>query len=178
MIVGLIGYEGVGKSQVAKRLRDKHGFKLVSFSDPLKELGVALGFTREQMWGPSSARNTPHPYLKDSDGNLLLARVFLDRVGMCIRGMSPDALAESVRNVTGDVANESTRFVNEAIAIKRAGGRLIRRSGGAPNGLDTDAEVDAIPAELIDATIPWCESKEQLHEIVDIIVDGWMSEST
>lgn len=177
MLVGIVGYEGAGKSQTASALINR-GFTSVSASDPLKRLALELGFTREQLWGPSKMRNTPHPTLTDADGKPLLARVFLDRIGMCVRGACPGALVAASSRVTGDCVNESVRFVDEAAAIKAAGGKLIRRSGGAPNGMDTDAEIDSIPAEWFDATIPRMDSVEQLHQVVSRLLDGWRSEST
>ncbi len=176
MLVAIVGYEHAGKSETARSFV-KRGFTVVSPSDPLKCLALELGFTRDQLWGPSSARNTPHPALKGPNGEPLLARVFLDSIGMCVRAALPGALVAASMRTDGDFVNESTRFVDEARAVKAAGGRLILRSGGAPNGLDTDAEVDLIPREWFDAVIPKMPTVEALDQLVGVLLDGWRSEA-
>ncbi len=61
-LVGLTGLAGSGKSEVARVLSERAGFTRVAFADPIKRLAMQLfGFSEEQLWGPSEARNRPDP---------------------------------------------------------------------------------------------------------------------
>lgn len=61
-LIVLSGEAGAGKDSVAKILCEQHGFQSYSLSGPLKRFGEDLfGFTWEQCYGPSSARNAPDP---------------------------------------------------------------------------------------------------------------------
>lgn len=58
MIIGISGLAGSGKDVVASILKRYHGFETLSFSDPMKRFcKEVLGFTDEQLWGPSPLRN-------------------------------------------------------------------------------------------------------------------------
>lgn len=60
MIIGICGLAGSGKSTAADFLVRNHGFVSLAFADPLKRIARDVyDFTDEQLWGPSSARNTP-----------------------------------------------------------------------------------------------------------------------
>ena len=58
MIIVLSGEAGAGKDSTANILVDKHGFVLYSLAGPLKRFAEDMfGFTKEQLYGPSHARN-------------------------------------------------------------------------------------------------------------------------
>lgn len=70
MIIGITGLTkdnsgrcsiaGSGKDTVAARLAEKHQFVSVALADPMKRFCKEIfGFTDEQLWGPSEARNKP-----------------------------------------------------------------------------------------------------------------------
>jgi hypothetical protein len=62
MLIVLSGEAGAGKDSVAKILQEGHSFVLFSLSAPLKRFAEDMfGFTKEQLYGPSSARNAPDP---------------------------------------------------------------------------------------------------------------------
>jgi hypothetical protein len=57
-LIVLSGEAGAGKDSVAKVLVEKHGWTLYSLAGPLKRFAEDMfGFTKEQLYGPSSARN-------------------------------------------------------------------------------------------------------------------------
>ena len=59
-IIGIVGLAGSGKDSIANFLKE-FDFQRASFADPLKEFcQTALGFTNEQLWGPSKRRSEPH----------------------------------------------------------------------------------------------------------------------
>lgn len=58
MIIVLSGEAGAGKDSTAKVLVERHGFVLFSLAGPLKRFAEDMfGFTQEQLYGPSHARN-------------------------------------------------------------------------------------------------------------------------
>jgi hypothetical protein len=62
MIIVLSGEAGAGKDSTAKVLVERHGFELFSLAGPLKRFADDMfGFTQEQLYGPSHARNQHNP---------------------------------------------------------------------------------------------------------------------
>lgn len=61
-LIVLSGEAGAGKDSVAKVLVEEHGWELFSLAAPIKRFAADMfGFTNEQLYGPSSARNAPDP---------------------------------------------------------------------------------------------------------------------
>lgn len=156
MIIGIIGGVGSGKSTVANILVSE-GYVEIAFADPLKRIVKQMyDFTDAQLWGPSSKRAEPVTRYPLASGGFLTPRLALQRIGtevgrqlymntwvdMALRdaelvlkerrvysqvtGTNPAAryLFEPKGVVISDV-----RFPNEAEAILRAGGGLLRKSG-------------------------------------------------
>lgn len=155
MIIGLMGYGGAGKSEVARILRERHGFVTPHIKTPMSEMLRTL--LRHVGHDDASC----HRYI---DGDL--KRAVIPELGVtstyaqqtlgtewgrrCIR----DSLwldlwcrvVDPVLDACGRVALESCRFPNEAQAIRTRGGLLVevRRPGvGALSG----HESESIPAE-------------------------------
>lgn len=58
----LCGTAGAGKDTVAGILKEEFGAQPIAFADRLKQFGYhVMGFTEEQLWGPSSSRNAVDP---------------------------------------------------------------------------------------------------------------------
>lgn len=58
MIIGICGPAGSGKDTVADYIARNHKGVKVALADPLKRIcKMVFGFTDNQLWGPSSARN-------------------------------------------------------------------------------------------------------------------------
>lgn len=61
-LIVLSGEAGAGKDSVADLLADRHGWTKFSLASPMKRFCADMfGFTDEQLYGPSSARNAPDP---------------------------------------------------------------------------------------------------------------------
>jgi len=59
-LIVLSGEAGAGKDSLAQLLCKEYGWELFSLAAPLKRFaGDMFGFTDEQLYGPSSARNAP-----------------------------------------------------------------------------------------------------------------------
>jgi predicted kinase len=57
-IILLCGESGSGKDTIAGLLAKNHRTQAIAFADPMKRFAMSVfGFTEEQLWGPSEARN-------------------------------------------------------------------------------------------------------------------------
>ncbi len=179
MLVAFVGRKSSGKSRGADHLVARHGFRKVSPIDPGKRFAEDLGFSHESLWGPSSARELPHPTLTCADGSPLILRTFLDTVSTEVRKLCPTILlARSLRDVGdgGDWVNESLRLRVELDAYRELGAFIIRRKGG----IATDDEYDQLadlPDSAFDACIGRMDTLEQLYGCVDALIDGWRAEA-
>lgn len=124
MLIGLCGAAGCGKTTVAEGLRDRHGFKILSFADPLYEAVSAI-------------TGVPVERLKDR----AVKEVELAGVGksprFLLQTLGTDWGREMVdrdiwvkaamTRVTGDedVVIADVRFDNEADAIRDRGGQVL-----------------------------------------------------
>jgi hypothetical protein len=60
--VVIAGRAGAGKSTVAQLLAERYGVPIIEYADEIKRFcGKVFGFTEEQLWGPSEARNGVDP---------------------------------------------------------------------------------------------------------------------
>lgn len=187
MIVGVAGLAGSGKSTFARILRDRRAFVEVSLAAPLKRFcGEVFGFSREQLYGPSSERNAIDPRYGISP------RQALQTLGTeWGRALWPDVwIARALRDARQypAVVISDCRFRNELAAIREAGGvlvRLTRGSGlvGDAGAHASEAEQASIPDDYFDAVIDnRAMTLEELEaaavELVDsIVADGFMADN-
>lgn len=62
LILGVCGVAGSGKDTTADFLVEHRSFLKIALADPLKRIAADVyQFTRDQLWGPSEARNKPDP---------------------------------------------------------------------------------------------------------------------
>lgn len=127
-IIGLMGAAGSGKSTAAKYLAEKFQGKRYSLADPLKEIAMrTFGFSREQCYGTQAQKETVDPRYGFSP------RWLLQRLGTegcrAVLGESvwTDALLRRIAFEKPALAIvEDVRFINEAVAIRAAGGVVWR----------------------------------------------------
>lgn len=173
MIVGLMGYAGAGKSEVAKILRQRHGFVTPHIKAPMAEMLRTL------------LRHVGHDEAScDRYINGDLKRAVIPELGVtpthaqqtlgtewgrrCIRdSLWLDIWCREVDPALacgGRVALESCRFPDEAAAIRARGGLLVevRRPGVGPVSAH---ESESIPAEP-DLMIANAGSLEDLADCV------------
>ncbi len=129
-LVGIMGRAGSGKDTVGAILRD-NAWKTLAFADPLKHIcQEVFEFTDEQLWGPSEERNAPDPRYPRPDGTCLTPREACQLLGTGGRQCYPDIWAELGLRLAkverADVAITDVRFLNEAKAIRAAGGQVWR----------------------------------------------------
>lgn len=178
-LVGIMGYAGAGKSEVARRLREAHGFATPHIKAPFAAMFAALladiGYD-----APTIAR------IIDGD----LKREIVPELGrtstavqqllgtefgrQCLRPtIWTDLWCAKVDRILaagGRVALESTRFADEAAAIRGRGGILveIRRPGVGP---ESGHASEQIPAES-DVVIGNGTTIEHLWRAVDRVASG------
>lgn len=127
-IIAFCGPAGAGKSAAADRLMHRHGFARVRFAGALKRMMWALGLDEHHTDGD----------LKEMPCDLLAGRT--PRFAMQTLGtewgrdiIAPDlwlrAWRDELDRTAGPVVVDDVRYLNEAEAVRQAGGRLIRIVG-------------------------------------------------
>jgi hypothetical protein len=152
-IIGLTGLARSGKTTVAEYLRDKHGFTVLNFADPLKEMVFKLdpivGVAEEaeiparkydqvaypvhlsDLTNPETGRfdeDYPEGYVKT---NYPEYRRVLQTLGTeCIRGVDPGFWVDLMRSRIMDLDQEEgvTRFVIADVRLQNEA-RLIQELG-------------------------------------------------
>jgi hypothetical protein len=158
-LIGISGLARAGKTTIATVLRDRRRYWIIALAEPLKQICHDLfdgKMSAEHLWG--TGRDEPIEALGG-----LTARKALQTLGTeWGRGCYPDvwidlALTKIRRSGTitpvEKVAISDVRFLNEARAIRTAGGEVwrIRRAGA---GLAGDAGLHVSEQELTDTMAP------------------------
>lgn len=148
LVVGLAGPAGVGKSTLAARLTATVApvaVRRMSFADPLRDMLRALGVPETAIVGDLRAKERPCDELLGQTGRHAMRTLGTEWGRKTIH---PDLwvaawerrLAETLESV---VVIDDVRFDNEAAAIRRAGGVVIRLR----RALTTTPLAAAIPDE-------------------------------
>ena len=188
MLIGMTGAAVSGKSTAAAWLAGNHGFEMRSFAAPLKESAAALlGVEVEDLeaWKNDPARFVSVGYERGPNlghaDHRMTVREFLQRYGteshrdvfgqdfwvdLSMRNIRFDYNERGVP-VYDDIVWTDARFPNEAAAIRKRAGRLIRieRPGAGVPGNHISEQ--PLPAEVTienDGTLE--ELYEQLSEVV------------
>jgi hypothetical protein len=178
VIIALSGRAGSGKSTVARLL----GGKEISFAEPLKRFcQEVFAFTDEQVWGPSECRNAPDTRYPRADGGFLTPRHALQTLGTnwgreCYENVWVDlGIRRALACPEPLVVITDCRFVNEAKAVRAAGGevwRVVRPGAGLAGaaGLHpSEAEQESEPfSDLVTRTVFNDGSVDQLREKIHV----------
>lgn len=136
MKIAFCGPSGVGKSDAAQYLKDKHGGVVLSFAGRLKEDAYNYGWDG----------------VKDERG-----RKFLQALGQVVRSYSPDYWANNIRaqveygyagKLNDNIYLDDLRFANEVDILRTLGFKIVYLHGhGLP---DADAAWRKDPSEQFD----------------------------
>lgn len=149
IVIGIAGYIGTGKTTVSNWFIQNHGFKRVSFADPIRKMIMALGIPEETLRDPVK-KEQPH--------DLLLGRS--PRYAMETLGtnwgrdlMHPHfwvgQLAVQTRRMPFVIIDD-VRFQNEVEAIAEMGGKVWRLNmPGKEPVVPTDFKAQAL-TDVID----------------------------
>ena len=133
-VVAFTGQAGSGKSTATKYLVERHGYTLVKFAGPLKDMMRLIGLTEDEIEG--SLKEKPCNLLAGKTPRHAMQTLGTEWGRNCIgdgfwinlwRERAVDILAQAGRVVVDDC-----RFANEAAAIRRLGGdiyKLVGRGG-------------------------------------------------
>ena len=138
MIIGIAGFQGAGKDTVADYLQNIYGFKRDSFAATLKDAVAAVfGWDRELLEGRTTEsrawrEQTDLWWAKRLNMPDLTPRLVLQQWGTEVarRSFHDDTWIASLENkltkAHNDIVITDVRFPNEILAVKNAGGVVIR----------------------------------------------------
>ena len=178
MIVGLMGYAGSGKDEVAKILVDKFGFERCAFADKIRDILYEIN---------PMAGNEPLQMRVDADGwdkakQHPEVRRLLQKLGVSARNHLDESvwvipvLSELDKNSNYVITD--VRFENEANMVKIMGGEIwrIERPGVGPvNDHISEKELETISA---DRTLLNTGSLEDLAVLVKLRLDSYLAYQT
>ncbi|RWX28469.1 deoxynucleotide monophosphate kinase [Rhizobium leguminosarum] len=130
-VVAFTGVAGSGKSTATRYLVEQHGYTLVKFAGPLKDMMRALGLDDRQIEGD----------LKEIPSDILAGRTPRHAMQTLGTAWGRDCIGEDfwiglfmrrasiVTNAGGRVVTDDCRFPNEAQAIRRLGGDIFKIEG-------------------------------------------------
>ena len=138
MILGITGLIGSGKDTIADYLIRFHGFKKLSYAEPLKDsVAAVFGWDREMLEGTTATsrkwrEEVDEWWAKRLEIPHLTPRWVLQQWGteVCRKNFHNDiwvaATENNLRKINDNVVITDCRFPNEVDAIRNAGGKVIR----------------------------------------------------
>lgn len=141
-LIAICGGIGAGKDTVGWYLRKHHGYAVVSFAEPLKELAAEffgqLGVEGRHFFGTQEDKAAPIPEVVNEHGTPRTGRQILEHLGTeGFRHIDPDiwvkiAMARVDAETGRPCVITDGRFPNELDAVKARGGEvwLIEKTGG------------------------------------------------
>ncbi|MFG6500121.1 hypothetical protein [Sulfitobacter sp. 1A15106] len=181
LIIGLNAYAGAGKSAVAQRLIDEHGFVRVKFAKYLKAatrgLLQSIGFSddivdqmiegalkEEYIQGLDTTPRELMQWLGEGARVRFGENFWVDKAVRDILAMPSDS-----RIVVDDL-----RYENELIAIKAVGGYAVRVDRPGVGPVNDHVSELSMPDDLMDGVLTNDAGLEELHKDADDIAFAFM----
>lgn len=177
MLIGLTGKAGSGKDTVGEILRAEHGFVLMSFAYPIKQMICGLLGVPMEQWNDREWREAELPIFGKSPR--YLAQTIGTEWGRdCVH---PDLwlnLALARRKVRERIAITDVRFDNEAKKIQDLGGTIID-----VRGRPTDSAGMQHASERGLREVPWVyvvENSGTLEDLARLVSQAvnWLEEGS
>jgi hypothetical protein len=125
IVIGLVGYEGAGKSTVAAMLAKRLGGEVLPLATPIKRALAAIGVPEANLYGTQAEKETPLPLLGGKS-----ARHAMQTLGTeWGRKLNPDLWVNVWKEETKPksiVICDDVRFLSEAKVINQMGGYMVR----------------------------------------------------
>jgi dephospho-CoA kinase len=139
MILAICGFEGAGKSTVAKYLVEKYGFVELSFAKCLKDIvALIFGWERRLLEGDTEEsrifRETKDEFWSSEFNRKITPRIVLQEMGMNLRQYHEDIWATIVKRKIYDLQQHDAkvnivipdlRFNNEFQMIKKMNSKVV-----------------------------------------------------
>ncbi|WP_271025265.1 deoxynucleotide monophosphate kinase [Rhizobium sp. RCAM05973] len=165
-VVAFTGLAGAGKSTAMRHLVERHGYRLVKFAGPLKDMMRAIGMTEDEIEG--GLKEQPSATLLGKTPRHAMQTLGTEWGRNCIgedlwislwRRRVEEAVAGGNRVVVDDC-----RFPNEAKAIRTFGGKiyLLAGRGGIAGNHSSESGCGDMDAVLVNLG-----SIDELHDMVD-----------
>lgn len=171
VVLVLVGPIESGKSTVAKRLHDRHGFEVMKFAAPLKAMVRALGLTDDEIEGHMKAE--PCALLHGRTPRYVMQTLGTEWGRHCIHpNFWADMLVQGIRlSGMNRIVIDDCRFLNEASVLRSSvGATFIRLLGrGKRDDHASEQEYDLIP---VDKYLDNCGTLDELHELVDLLAES------
>lgn len=176
-IVALIGYAGVGKTEVANYLVLKHGFTHLKFASGLKDMLRALGLGERSIEGDLKERKSTLLCGKTPRHAMITLGTEWGRncIGEDLWVNVLQRKIESLKRVNGDglkVVVDDCRFLNEGTMLRDMGAKVWRITRpGVEAKIDHPSEKEHLNIHS-DFGIHNYRDKESLYKVVDNLVMG------
>lgn len=165
-VVALSGAAGSGKSTVSEYLAVRYGYTRTKFAKPMKDMCRAIGMTEAMIEGEE--KEVPVDWLGGKTPRYAMQRLGTEFGRDC---MGEDFWVDLWReSAVLPTVVDDCRFPNEAAAVRRMGGRVLRLTGrgGIAGGHSSEAS-DFIADDVIENTGTIAELQARVAEVIE----GW-----
>jgi len=178
-LIAITGKKGCGKSTASKHLELSHGFKRISFADPLKCMLLSLGLSSEELWG--EAKEVPSELLGGQTPRHAMQTLGTEwGRNLVHKDIWILAWKIQVAKCSTPVVVDDLRFLNEAKIVKELGGKiiLIERAETTTRGMHiSEVELEKIPYDMkiVSKLLRTQEGDlvEKYKEILDLPAKEW-----
>ncbi len=188
MIIGFTGKIGAGKDTAGAYLVEKYGFERISFAAKLKESAAACFGINPEAW--EHLKNNENAWVSveifDGPGSQGSTEVGAVTVREFLQNYGTEAhrdifgqdfwVQQAIYNCspTKNYVVTDVRFDNEAIAIKRKNGLVIQVNREDATEVTHSSEI-GVSADLIDGKVANIGSIDQLHVLLDVLMERVLS---
>jgi hypothetical protein len=175
-LIGLSGKAGSGKNTIADHLRDQHGYHQFAFATALKDVvGTAFAMTEDHLHGQLKEIVDPRWGISPREAMQWLGTDVLRQrwPDFWIRHLRQDLLDFWGHNGQRPVVVTDVRFKDEAEALRRMKGVIIRVDRPAPGALQNPlhvSETDLDDFEGFDHVLKNEGSVDDLLALVDTVL--------
>ena len=169
-IIGLVGRRGSGKTTVAARLCNSHGYVRMAFAEPLKDMLRAIGLDDVYL---GSLKEQPCTLLRGATPRHAMQTLGTEWGRRLIHPDLWVALwrAKLLQSKEEFIVADDVRFANEAVIVRLMGGALWHVERGAPAAVDGHVSETELAGIACDA----CLANDGTIAELEAFTDGLMS---